>query len=752
MAEEKQSGRIKDRILDKSGAKADKVKKKIVIKKKTAPKSKNITDLYKKKKVAKKTTAPVKKTKSDDKSKKTTVAPKKTVTEKPVSKAKDLKDQASVNQAGIPTRGTPFDAALEGAKKPTSAQGRKQQHKKPAANEAPVGRRKSKEVESANKFFTRAEKKKKQPAPKGSSVPRQIEIMESIQVGELAKKLNLKASEVIARLMKMGEMVVINKIIDAETASLVAGEYSCEVKVVSLYDETLIEDEDDSQEKRHNRPPVVTIMGHVDHGKTKLLDTIRNTNIIDTEAGAITQHIGAYKVVIPKGEITFLDTPGHEAFTAMRARGAALTDIVILVVAADDGVKEQTIEAANHAKEAGVPIIVAINKIDLETANSERVKQELSRLSLAPEDWGGSTIFCEISAKEGTGIENLLEMIIIQSEMMVLKANPDLRAVGNVVEARVDPGRGPVATLLIQKGTLNIGDPYVVGIFSGRVRTILNDRGQRIESASPSTPVEITGINGVPQAGDPFQVVSSEKYGREVASKRQHYQHINEAAERSTPSLGDLKNWIVEQEVKELKIIIKADVQGSIEAIRDGLIKLSTDDVKVRVIHGATGAISESDVDLAKTSGALIIGFHIRPTSRAESLATQYRVEIKFYNVIYDIIKDVHNALEGMLEPDIVEEVTGRAEIREIFRISRIGNVAGCMMLSGKISRNNKIRIIRDGAVIFTGELSSLRRHKDDVNEVLEGFECGMSVAGYNDLKVNDQLEGFELRSVARQL
>ena len=575
--------------------------------------------------------------------------------------------------------------------------------------------------------------------------------MESIQVGELAKKLNLRASEIISKLMKMGEMVTINKVIDAEKASLVAQEYGCKVKVVSLYDETLIEDEEDQEDLRTNRPPVVTIMGHVDHGKTKLLDTIRSSNVIDTEAGAITQHIGAYQVQIPRGKITFLDTPGHEAFTAMRARGAAVTDIVILVVAADDGVKEQTIEAITHAKAAGVPIIVAVNKIDLDSANVDKVKQELSAYDLSPEDWGGSTIFCEISAKQNIGLENLLEMVLLQAEVLELKANNDLRAVGCVVEARVDPGKGPVATVLVQKGTLREGDPYVVGIFSGRVRALFDDKGGRIKEAGPSTPVEIIGIDGVPLAGDPFQAVEGEKFGREIASKRQHFQQVSDAANRA-PSLVDLNDFMGSQDVRELRVIIKADVQGSVEAIRDGLLKLSTDEIKVKVIHGATGAISESDVDLAKASQAIIIGFHCRPTPRAAELAVQHRVEIRHYSIIYDVVTDVRDAMEGMLEPEITYEITGEAEIREIFKISKSGNVAGCMVTAGKIRRNNKIRVVRDGSQLFEGDVKNLRRHKDDVAEVAEGFECGISVVGYNDLQIGDRLVGVEEVKVARKL
>ncbi|HMY46726.1 MAG TPA: translation initiation factor IF-2 [Leptospiraceae bacterium] len=652
--------------------------------------------------------------------------------------------------------GTPFDALLETVRKAQTGGPAAQ----PAARKGPPAprrtgpvspeRRKREEAEQRiRKLYSQMEKKKQ--AQSGTTVPKQIEIMESIQVGELAKKLNLKPGDVISRLMKMGEMVTINKVIDADTATLLAAEFGCEVKVVSLYEETVIQAEADSESDHQPRPPVVTIMGHVDHGKTKLLDTIRKTNVVATEAGAITQHIGAYQVTTASGKkITFLDTPGHEAFTAMRARGAAVTDLVVLVVAADDGVKEQTVEAITHAQEAKVPIIVAVNKIDLPGANVDRVKQALSVHNLQSEDWGGQTIFCEISAKQNIGIEHLLDMILLQADVMGLTANPSIRGVGRVVEARVDPGKGPVATVLIQNGTLREGDPYVVGVFSGRVRAMFDSFGHRLTEAGPATPIEISGIDGVPEAGDPFTSVVSEKYGREIASKRQHFKQISDAVTRVQPTLGDLKTWI--QDHKEVKVIIKADVQGSVEAIRDGLLKLSTDDVKVRVIFGATGAISESDVTLASASNALIVGFQVRATPRAAELAEKSLVEIKYYNIIYNVIDEVKAAMEGLLEPDKVEEVSGRAEIRTVFKISRMGNIAGCMVVQGKVRKANKVRLIRDGVVIYTGSLRSLRRVKDDVPEVAEGFECGIAIEGYNDIREKDIIESFEIKEIARKL
>ncbi|MEQ8352622.1 MAG: translation initiation factor IF-2 [Leptospiraceae bacterium] len=673
-----------------------------------------------------------------------------------------------VSRVSFAGAGTPFDALLESTRKAASAnqaQGRgggkgpgpRAGGKPGEPDRGPEtggggrrggGRRGGHDNENINRF-QRAVKRK--PQPSGTTVPTSIDIMESVQVGELAKKLNLKPGDVIGRLMKMGEMVTINKIIDSETAALVAQEFGCKVNVVSLFDETVIAEEEDKLEDRQNRPPVVTIMGHVDHGKTKLLDTIRKSNVIDTEAGAITQHIGAYQVETPNGKITFLDTPGHEAFTAMRSRGAAVTDIVILVVAADDGVKEQTKEAITHAKEAGVPIIVAVNKIDLPSADMDKVLQELATNGLQPESWGGDIVVCGISAKNNIGIEHLLEMVLLQAEILNLKANPEVRSVGHVIEARVDAGKGPVATLLIDKGTLREGDPFVVGVYSGKIRAMFDDLGRRRTEAPPATPVEIIGLDGVPQAGDPFQVVESEKYAREMASTRQHYEQISRAAERAQPSMDALAEWM--QVHKELKIIVKADVQGSVEAIRDGLMKLSHDDVKVRVIMGSTGAISESDVSLASASAAMIVGFHVRATPQATELSEREGVDIRYYSIIYNVIEDMTKAMEGLLEPDYVEEVKGKAEIRKVFRISRVGNVAGCMVISGKIHRNNKIRILRDNVVVYeNGELDSLKRHKDDAAEVAEGFECGLSLKNFNDLKEGDIVEGYVINEVARTL
>lgn len=591
-------------------------------------------------------------------------------------------------------------------------------------------------------------KKKEHPKPVTPTTPKEITITESIQVAELAKKLNVKPNDLIKKLISLGVMATINQVLDADTASILAAEYGTEVKVVSLYEETVIKEDEDKPEDRVPRPPVVTIMGHVDHGKTKLLDTIRKSNVAQKEAGAITQHIGAYQVSTPKGKITFLDTPGHEAFTAMRARGASITDIVVLVVAADDGVKEQTVEAIKHAQAANVPIIVAINKIDLPTANPQRVKQELVQYGLQPEEWGGETIYCEISAKNNIGIDNLLDMILIQAELLELKANPKVKPVGRVLESKKDPGKGPVATVLVQKGTLREGMPFVVGVYAGKVRAMFDDLGRRIKEAGPSTPVEIIGIDDVPEPGDPFHVVESEKEAKEIASKRQFYKQISQA-KRKHPSLKDLEEWTKEH--KELNIIIKADVHGSVEAIRDGLLKLSTDDLKVNIIYAAAGPITESDVNLAMASNAIIVAFQVRASSKAQELAEQNQVEIKYYSIIYNLIEDIEKALKGLLEPKYEEVITGEAEVRQVFRISKVGNVAGCMVKKGKISRSDKIRLIRDGVVIYDGEINQLKRFKEDVAEVAEGYECGLSIKGYNDIKEGDIIESYKIVEVQQK-
>ncbi len=593
---------------------------------------------------------------------------------------------------------------------------------------------------------------KKKTIQKTNPVPKEIDIMEVVTVSELAKKMNLKASELISRFMAMGMMVTINQQIDAETVEIVASEYNCKVNIVSLYDETLVECDKGDDIDIIERPPIVAVMGHVDHGKTKLLDTIRSTDIVASEYGGITQHIGAYKVTTNGRSIVFLDTPGHEAFTLMRARGAQVTDIVVLVVAANDGVMPQTVEAINHAKEAKVPIIVAVNKIDLPEANPDKVKQQLATYDLIPEDWGGNTIFCEISALKKIGIENLLENILIQADILELTANPNCRAEGKVIESRVDHGRGIVSTVLIERGTLNIGDAFIAGIYSGKVRAIFNDKGEKIETAPPSTPIEILGFTGMPNAGDPFQVTDSEKTARQIGTKRQELEKIGVAKNVKKITLDNLYDSINEGAIQELKVIIKGDVQGSVEALKIALEKLSTSEIRLNVIHSAAGAIVENDVNLASASNAIIVGFHVRPTSKAQVLADQEKVEIRKYNIIYDAVEDIKTAMEGLLAPDLKEESIGTAEVRDTFKVPKIGTIAGCYVTNGKVKRNGIVHLFREGIEIFSGKIISLKRFKDDAKEVEKNFECGIGLEGYNDIQIGDIIEVYEMKEVFKKL
>ena len=548
-------------------------------------------------------------------------------------------------------------------------------------------------------------------------------------------------------------MATINQVIDAETVEILASEYGTEVKVVSLFDETVIQQEEDDKAEDHMmRPPVVTVMGHVDHGKTRLLDAIRKTDVMDHETGGITQHIGAYMVRVGDRKVTFLDTPGHEAFTTMRARGAGVTDIVILIVAANDGVMPQTIEAINHAKDAAVPIIVAINKIHLPEANTAKVRQELANYELIPEEWGGTTLFCEISAKQGTNIDELLELVLIQTEMLELNANPKLHARGTVIESKLDTGRGPVSTILVQQGTLRVGDPFVVGLCSGKVRAMCNDQGEPIDEALPSTPVEVLGISGVPGAGDPFECVASDKFAKQISQKRLEYKRIESAKKVRKVTLESLNDMIKDGEVQEVRIIVKADVDGSAQALTESFEKLSTSEVRVKVIHAGTGGINESDVMLASASNAIIIGYHVRPTGKVSEIAEKEHVSIKFYNIIFEATDAVKAAMEGMLSPEIREETTGTGEVRQLFKISKLGTIAGSLCLSGKIDKKARMRLIRDGIVIFDGGLKSLKRFKDDVNEVSAGQEFGFALEGYNDIKEGDTFEAYKLIEIAKTL
>jgi len=592
---------------------------------------------------------------------------------------------------------------------------------------------------------TEAQKLKRLELERARKQQLKVLIPDEINVGELAARLKATASIVIKKLMGLGVMATINQNIDYDTAALVAEEMGAKVEreIIVTIEERLFEEIEDTDENLQPRSPVVVVMGHVDHGKTSLLDRIRNANVVSGEAGGITQHIGAYRVKAGDKDITFLDTPGHEAFTAMRARGAGVTDIAILVVAADDGIMPQTVEAISHAKAAGVTIIVAINKIDKEAANPERIKQELTEHGLVIEEWGGDIICVPVSAKQGTNIDQLLEMINITSEVMELKANPDRQAVGTVIEAFLDKGRGPIATMLVQKGTLNTGDILIAGTAVGRVRVMRDDKGKIIKEAGPSVPVEIMGLAEVPNAGDNFAVVADEKLARELVDKRKHEAKEEKFNLYQKVTLDNLFTHIESGTVKELPLIVKADVHGSVEAVKQSLEKLSNNDVRVRVIHGAVGAVNESDVMLASASGAIIIGFNVRPHPAASDSAERNEVEIRTYRIIYDAIEEVETAMKGMLAPKYREIEQARIEVRNVFKITGTGVVAGCYVLDGKVGRNNEIRVVRDGIVVNVDKLDSLRRFKDDVKEVAQGYECGISLQHFSDVKEGDIFEAF---------
>ena len=611
-----------------------------------------------------------------------------------------------------------------------------------------VYNRKDEEQYDDNLFET----KKKSITP-AAVVPKSIEIMETVSVSDLARKMNLKANEVIAKLMAMGMMVTITQSIDSDTATLLASEYGCEVKLISLYDETVIEGDKDIEENMLPRPPIVTVMGHVDHGKTKTLDAIRKSHVAEGEAGGITQSIGAYSVKTDKGSITFLDTPGHEAFTMMRARGAQVTDIVVLVVAADDGVMPQTLEAISHAKDAKVPIIVAVNKCDKPEANPDRVKTQLSEHGLTPEEWGGDTQYVHISALKGEGIDDLLDAILLQAEMLELKATYECRAEGKILESRIDQGRGVVSTVIIQKGSLQQGDPFVAGIFQGHVRAMFDDCGKRIQKAGPSTPVEVLGMAEMPNAGDPFQVTETEREARDISAKRQELKRFEDAKAVKKVTLENFTDTIKNSQIAELKVIIKADLQGSAEALKASLEKLSTKDIRLSVIHSSAGAINESDVTLAAAdSNAIIIGFNVRPTPKAKILADQEKVDIRKYNIIYKCVEEIQAAMEGMLRPDTKEQTIGGVEVRNTFKVPKVGLIAGCYVTDGCVKKNAFVNLVRDGIVKFTGKISSLRRFKDDVKEVATGFECGIGLENWQDIQVGDHLEIFEYIEIARKL
>lgn len=623
-----------------------------------------------------------------------------------------------------------------------------------APKEKPAAKKKKEEPKSPPAQKAKEQEPQEAPpveAPAEEEEFEVVQLMDNMPLRDVAEKLKCTANDIIMDLMTLGSMATINQSLSLEVASKIADQRGFEVEVITPESESGFEEEEeeDLEKNRIPRPPIVTIMGHVDHGKTSLLDAIRKTNVIEGEAGGITQHIGAYQVKLKNSTITFLDTPGHEAFTAMRARGAQVTDIVILVVAADDGIKPQTLEAIHHANAGGVPLVVAINKIDKPDAKPDEVQKQLADQGLLPEDWGGQTIYTKVSAKDGQGIDHLLEMILLQAEVMELKANPKLGARGVIIESHLDKGRGPVATLMIQKGQLKVGDPFIAGNYFGKVRAMANDQGKEIQQASLSTPVEVIGLPEVPIPGDTFFVVKDEKRARQLSNLKIQRKRESILSQKPRITMEDLHQQIVEGKIHELNLIIKADVQGSIQAVQEAFNKLETDRVRVKIIHDAVGGITESDILLASASNAIIIGFNVRPTFKAETMAAKEKVDVRLYSIIYEAIEDVQKALEGLLEPIFREKVMGRAEVRKVFSMPKIGVIAGCQVISGTLERNSKARLVRDNVVVYEGKIQSLRRFKDDVKEVASGYECGLALDKYQDLKQGDIVEPFVLEEVA---
>ncbi len=592
-----------------------------------------------------------------------------------------------------------------------------------------------------------------EPVAETKAIKKRIKVFETISVGDLAHRMSVKANQVIAKLMALGVMATVNQVLDIDTATLIAADFGYEVEQ-SVTEESIVLqfEEQEVGGELLSRPPVVTVMGHVDHGKTSILDAIRKTDVALGEAGGITQHIGAYYVRSSEGDVVFLDTPGHAAFTEMRSRGAKVTDVVVLVVAADDGVMDQTREAINHAQAAKVPIVVAVNKIDKANADPDRVKRELAELGLVSEEWGGDVIYCETSAKKGTGIENLLNNILLQAEILELKADPNRKARGRVIEAQLHKGRGAVATVLVQEGTLRLGEPIVIGQHSGKVRTLINDKGEYVKEAGPAIPIEIQGLSGVPQAGDEFNVVKDDKMAKSVSAARQLKVRESELGSATKISLDKLFEQMELGDVKELRVILRSDVQGTLEAFGKAIEELSTDMIKVKVLHEGTGTITESDVLLASASEAIIIGFNVRPPVKTKELASKEHVDIRFYDVIYHALDDIKKAMVGLLDPEFKEAVIGSAEVRETFSVPKIGTIAGCYVIDGKIARNAKVRVLRDSVVIYTGQMGSLRRFKDDAKEVASGYECGIGIENFNDIKVGDVIEAFIMEEVAASL
>lgn len=700
----------------------------------------------------------------------------------PKPKAKKKKKEAAAKIIKLPERppappepepeAPTAPAAMVEAEAPKSDRSKKKGKKKTEVEEESqdkkflkkkISFRKKEVVEGADLYSDRGKGRKGRKGGKAKSMPatqktqittakaikRRIRIDDTIVLSDLAKRMGIKAGEMIARLMSNDVMVTVNQTIDFDTATLVAAEFGYEVEKAAFEEETILQTaQPDDPENLSHRPPVVTIMGHVDHGKTSLLDVIRKSRVTAGEAGGITQHIGAYLVSTDKGHIAFLDTPGHEAFSAMRSRGAHITDIVILVVAADDGVMPQTVEAINHAKAAKVPVIVAVNKMDKPDADPDRVQRQLAEIGITPEAWGGDTIFVHVSAKQETGIDELMEMILLQAEVLELKANPDKLASGHVVEAKLDSGRGPVATVLVKEGTLKTGDPVVCGVHHGKVRALIDDRGQKVDQAGPSHPVELIGLSGVPMAGDEMVALKDEKDAKQVSQHRFQKQRAKELAKTSRLSLDKLYERMQEGEVKELNVIIKADVDGSMEAIRDSLVKLSNEEVAINVMHAATGTITESDISLAAVSEAIIIGFNVRPNPKVQEMANEENVDIRYHNIIYNVIKEIKDAIVGLMKSTFEERFLGRAEVREVFHVPKVGAIAGCYVTDGKIERGKLTRLLRDGVVIYDGKNNSLKRYKDDAKEVQSGYECGIGLENFNDIKVGDIIETYYVEEI----
>lgn len=669
-----------------------------------------------------------------------------------IQKLKELNVEVSNHMATISDdiKGK-LDNKFKPAKQTNNNPNKPENKGKPTNNQSKQKGNRMKPTNHRNRKGNHKPVTKKQPVVK--EIPKEIKYSGTLTVGDLAAKLNKKEAEVIKKLMGLGVMATKNQDLDDDTVKLLCEGFGVAVEKEIVLDDTDFDKykQEDKPEDLIERPAVVTIMGHVDHGKTTLLDSIRHTKVTEGEAGGITQHIGAYQVESNDKKVTFLDTPGHAAFTSMRSRGAQVTDIAVLVVAADDGVMPQTVEAINHAKAAEVPIIIAVNKMDKEGANPDRVMQELTEYELVPEDWGGDTIFVQLSAVKREGIDNLLEMILLVSEVEELKANPKLLATGTVIDAQLDKGRGPVATLLVQNGTLRVGESVVVGNTYGRIRAMVSHTGKRVEQASPSTPVEVTGLNDVPQAGDQFLVFADEKKSRQIGEARQQ-KHIQEnRGQQAKVSLDDLFEQIKQGQMKEINIIIKADVQGSAEALASSLRKIEVEGVNIKIIHIGVGAITESDIILASASNAVVIGFNVRPDVNAKKTAESEKVDVRLHRVIYSAIEEVESAMKGMLDPEYEEKVVGQAEVREIFKVSKIGTIAGSYVTDGKITRNSGVRVIRDGVVQFEGELDTLKRYKDDAKEVAQGYECGITIEKFNDIKEGDVIEAFVMQEIERK-